>query len=98
MGGGSIDSDSILSIHCLVLVLPDSLTGVSKHYEDFIRYDKASTYPCEGIDAEAMGNIVVPGLSVKVKFKEKVVPVIVVECYYISKLSFDHFYICSSKG
>ena len=39
-----------------------------------------------------MGQYSGPRTSVKVKFKEKVVPAVVVKCCYISKLSFDHLY------
>ena len=37
-------------------------------------------------------SIGVQGLSVKVESKEKVVPAVVVNCYYISKLSIDYLY------
>ena len=86
-------SDSTFSACHLTLALPDSLAGVTKHYADFVRCDEADTAThVKDLMQMQWESIVVPGSKVKVRFKEKVVPAVVVKCNYISKLSFDCLY------
>ncbi len=77
----------------LLLQVPESLTRVTKRFEDFVK--------CENMeDASAVeelmrlqwSNLVVPGMKVKVKLNNEVVSAVIVECNYTSKVSFDCLY------
>ena len=77
----------------LLLKLPDSLTGVIKHHEDFVRCDNADVANAvKGLMQDQWASLVVPGQNVRVKFKDKIVSAVVERCHFISKLSFDCLY------
>lgn len=64
----------------------NSLAGVIKHYEDFLCVEVDTAICVKEVMQKQWEWVMVPGLRVKVKFKEKVVPGVVVNCYYTSKV------------
>ena len=77
----------------LVLKFPDSLTGVTKHHEDFVRCEEADVADTvKGLMQQQWTSLVMPGQKVKVKIKDKLVSAVIENCHFISKLSFDSLY------
>ena len=77
----------------LVLKLPDSLTGVTKYHEDFVRCEEANVADTvKGLMQQQWTSLVMPGQKVKVKIKDKLVSAVIENCHFISKLSFDSLY------
>ena len=79
----------------LLLQIPNSVTGVTKHFEDFVKCDSMEA---ADVVKEAMklqwSSLIMPGKEVKVKLTgcRELSSAVVVECYYTSKLSFDCLY------
>ena len=65
----------------LVLKLPDSLTGITKHHEDFVRCEEADVADTvKGLMQQQWTSLVTPGQKVKVKIKDKLVSAVIENC------------------
>lgn len=80
------------SAHPLVLKLPETLS-VTKHHVDFVKCDDVDTANAvKKCMEQQWSTLVKPGSVVKVKVKDELVPAVVENSYFISKLSFDCLY------
>ena len=87
----SQDSDDS-NLHSM-LKLPSSVTGVTKHHEDFVRWEDAEvTDAVRDSMQQQWASLVMPGWKVKVKIKDQFVSAVVEKCHFISKLSINCLY------
>ena len=82
------------------LSLPKN-SSLTKVHEDFVKCEELSDSDAVRDEMKKQwSSIIFPGVKVKIKPNNDVVPAVVVECNYFSKLSFDYnyYYICDCQG
>ena len=80
----------------LKLSLPKN-SSLTKVHEDFIKCDELSAVRDEM--KKQWSSVIFPGVKVKIKHNNDVVPAVVVECNYFSRSSFDcNYYYATAKA
>ena len=91
--GGALVDISEPAVCLPALKLSGLLKDITKHHEDFVRCEDVETAAAVKEAMKVQWNaFIFPGQKVKVKVKDEIIPAVIEECHFISKLSYDCLY------